>query len=141
MRTKINFLLLGLLMPLITHTAMVDLNFDNLFPVTWYQKGLASTINVWHTLVTVLETNNEQLPLDAILGKLAFGHYCLECMNKEEHVSAEDTAYFIAVIDKVRSLLAMIAVTPVMRDRADCIIDMLLTMHKTLDPLHIPSDI
>ena len=135
------FLMLGLLMPLGMHAAMVDFNFDALFPVTWYQKGLASTINVWHMIVQVLEAHNGQLPLDVILGKLAFGQFCIERMHKEEKTCAEDSAYFIMIVSKIQSLLAAVVVTPVMRDRADCLIDMLVTIQKTLDPLHIPSDI
>jgi hypothetical protein len=138
---KSSFLIIGLLMPFGMHAERVDLNFDTLFPVTWYQKGLASTINVWHMIVQVLEEKNAQLPLDVIQGKLAFGQFCLERMHKEEQIHAEDSAYCLMIVSKIRSLLAMIVVTPIMRDRADCIIEMLDKIQKTLDPLHIPADI
>ena len=138
---KRSFLIIGLLVPIGIHAERIDLNFDALFPVTWYQKGLASTINVWHMIAQVLEAKNVQLPLDLILGKLTFGQFCIEHMHKEEKTDADDSAYFVMIVSKIRSLLAMIVVTPVMRDRADCLIEMLSKIQKTLDPLHIPADI
>ena len=138
---KISFLMIGLCLPCGMQAIPIDLNFDVLFPVTWYQKGLASTINAWHMIEQVLKVHNGQLPLDMIVGKLAFGQFCLERMQQEEQIGAEDSAYFIMLVNKLRFLLAPVVVTPVMRDHADCIIHMLSTLQKTLDPLHIPADI
>lgn len=134
-------LLTGLQMSFGSHAAIVELNFDMLFPITWYQKGLASIINVWHMITQVLEANSELLPFDLILGKLAFGQFCFEHMQKEEQTHDEDRAYCIGVLSKVQSLLAPIVVTPAMRDRADCIGNILSDIQKICDPLEGPADI
>ena len=33
----------------------VNLSFDSLFPKTWYQKGLESSMHVWQSLINVFE--------------------------------------------------------------------------------------
>ena len=128
-------------MPLGIHAAVIDLNFDSLYPETWYQKGLASTMSVWHVIMKNLEEHNAQLPLDVILGKLVFGQFCVERMRREEQIRPEDSTYFVMVMGQIQLLLATVVVTPVMRDRADCIIEMLIKIQKTLDLSHIPADI
>ena len=120
----------------------IDLNFDALFPTTWYEKGLASTMSVWHAMVQILEAdNNKPLPFDAILAKLVFGQFCVERMRQEERIGDEDSNYFMMVVAKIQDLLTMMVITPVMRDRFDCMVDLLLKIQKFLDPSHIPSNI
>lgn len=125
----------------------IDFNFDSLFPKTWYQKGLESTMRAWYTIIQVFEhdgqTDKKQLSFDdALLGRLAFGQFCIESMrNQEEQPVEEDITYFMIVVRKIQDLLAMMVVTPIVHDHIDCMASMLEKMHKTLAPLYIPSDI
>jgi|SRR4030095_66163 len=138
-----SFLMIGLCMPWRIDAELIELNFDTLFPVSWYQKGLVSIIRVWHIIAQVVETRNEQLPLDLMLGTLAFGQFCIERIHTHDRCVSnnEDIMYGIMVVHKIQSLLAMVNVAPAMRDRADCIVDMLVKIEKNFNFLYIPSNI
>ena len=135
---KISSFIGGLCVPLCMRATVINLNFDVLFPMTWYQKGLESAINVWHLLAEVLKADtkaaHEQLPLDTIVCRLAFGQFCIEQMrSKNQQLRAEDSTYFVMVIDKIQSLLAMIIVMPAEYDRFQCVVDTLEKMKKTFN--------
>jgi hypothetical protein len=125
----------------------ISLNFNSLFPATWYQKGLESTVKVWHTIARSLENGSsadrKALLLDDVLvGRLAFGQFCVECMrNQDQQPLDEDVAYFVAVINKIKSLLTMMLVVPIQQDRMYCVATMLEKMQKILVPSYKPSDI
>jgi len=120
----------------------VELNFDALFPITWYEKGLVSTMHVWHMLIKMFEADTKvQLPFDTLLAKLAFGQFCVQRMQHKEKPCNDDINYFLMVVNKIQELLAMIEVMPLIRDHFDCVSDLLLKMKHILDPSQIPSDI
>lgn len=116
-------------------TYQVNLSFDSLFPKTWYQKGLEASMHVWQSLITVFEKNSDgaMLSLDLLLGRLAFAQFCINRMHKEGvPCVADDSAYFSAVLYKVKQLLARITITPKTHDFILCAEDMLEEMEKKL---------
>jgi len=137
------FLMIGLSVSWRVNAALVDLNFDVLYPVSWYQKGLISIISVWHMIAQVVEGDSEQLPLDVMLSTLAFGQFCIERIHTQGQCirNNEDIMYGIMVVHKIQSLLAMVEIVSTMRDRADCILDILEKIEKKFNFLYIPSNI
>ena len=113
----------------------VDLSFDSLFPMTWYQKGLESSLYVWHSLINVFEKDldGSLLSVDLLLSRLAFAQFCINRMNQEgKPCIADDSAYFATVLYKVKQLLTMIVITPKNHDFVLCAEDMIQTMEQKL---------
>ncbi len=80
-------------------------SFDNLFPLTWYEKGMRSILFVWHELKG--PSICTQLCIDICLSKLAFARCCVERIAKEgEQLLEEDRDYCRIVLDKVRTLIS-----------------------------------
>jgi hypothetical protein len=116
-------------------TYPVNLSFDSLFPKTWYQKGLEASMHVWQSLAIVFEKNSDgaMLSLDLLLGRLAFAQFCITRMHKEgAQQLADDTAYFSAVLDRVKRLLALVNLTSKTEDFVLCAEDMIEEMEKQL---------
>jgi len=137
------FLMIGLSASWRVNAELVDLNFDVLYPVSWYQKGLISIISVWHMIAQVVEGHSEQLSCDVMLGKLVFGQFCIEHIHTQDQCVSnnEDIMYGIMIVHKIQSLLAMVEITSTMRDRADCMVDILEKIEKKFNFLYIPSNI
>ncbi len=116
-------------------TYQVNLSFDSLFPKTWYQKGLESSMHVWQSLATVFEKNSDgaMLSLDLLLGRLAFAQFCINRMQKEGvQQLADDSAYFSTVLYKVKRLLALVTITAKTQDFVLCAEDMIEEMERKL---------
>lgn len=81
--------------------------FDVLFPATWYQKGLESSLSVWQTLANACEKRDgDMISFHELLGKLVFTSHCVNRMVNEGVVCLpEDSAYLGAVLDKVKELV------------------------------------
>ena len=128
------FLMIGLSLSWRINAELIELNFDVLYPVSWYQKGLISIISVWHMIAQVVEGHSEQLPCDVMLGALAFGQFCIERIHTQDQCVSnnEDIMYGIMVVHKIQSLLAMVEIASTMRDRSDCVVDMLEKIEKNL---------
>ncbi|HLC06946.1 MAG TPA: hypothetical protein VJJ26_02040 [Candidatus Babeliales bacterium] len=116
----------------------VNLSFDSLFPMTWYQKGLEASLQVWHELADVFNKNGDDtlISCDLLLGKLAFAQFCVNRMIYEgnAHVS-EDIAYFITVLHTLQRLLAMVVITPKTQDFVVCAGEMVVSIQKLLSSL------
>lgn len=116
-------------------TYQVNLSFDSLFPKTWYQKGLEASMHVWQSLANVFDKNSDgaMLSLDMLLGRLAFAQFCITRMHKEgAQCIADDSAYFSVVLDRVKHLLALVAVTSKTEDFIACAEDMITEMETKL---------
>lgn len=119
-----------------TQTYQINLSFDSLFPVTWYQKGLESSMHVWQALINVFEKKSDgaMLSFDLLLGRLAFTQFCINRMHQEGTPRiADDTAYFAAVLSKVKQLLSLVVITPKTHDFVLCAEDMICAMEKSFD--------
>jgi len=113
----------------------VDLSFDSLFPTTWYQKGLESSVYVWQTLINVFDKSSDgaTLSFDLLLGRLAFAQFCINRMNQERMSCIEDdSVYFASVLNKVQQLLALVVITSKTHDFVVCAEDMIQAMQKKL---------
>jgi hypothetical protein len=94
-------------------------------------------------IAQVVEGHSEQLSCDVMLGKLAFGQFCIERIDMQDQCVSnnENIMYGILVVHKIQSLLAMVEIASTMRDRADCIVDILEKIEKKFNFLYIPSNI
>ena len=132
----ITFLIIICFSSLITKTYQINLSFDSLFPMTWYQKGLESSLFVWQTLINFFEKGNDRVVLsfDLLLARLAFAQFCIKRMYQENNMQkADDMTYFVKVLNKVQKLLGMMMVTSGNYDFILCAEDMLQVMHKQLE--------
>jgi hypothetical protein len=118
----------------VIYAFQINCSFNHLFPMTWYQKGLESSLYVWHTLSELFEKNDGlALPYDLLLGKLVFTQFCVDSMIQEGVVCMpEDSAYFAMVLDKIQSLLALIIVTEKTYDFIACARSILCSIQKQL---------
>jgi hypothetical protein len=113
----------------------VSLSFDSLFPKTWYQKGLESSMHVWQSLINVFEKSSDgaSLSFDLLLGRLAFAQFCINRMSQEgTPCFADDSAYFVAVLNKMKQLLGLVVITSKTHDFVLCAEDMIQAMEKKL---------
>lgn len=113
----------------------VNLSFDSLFPMTWYQKGLESSVYVWQALVNVFDKSSDGalLSFDLLLGRLAFAQFCINRMGQEDIPSiAGDNAYFVLVLQKIQQLLALVVITSKTHDFVVCAESMIQSMQKML---------
>lgn len=116
----------------------LNLSFDSLFPVRWYQKGLESSLSVWQTLTQVFEKNGDvsSVPCNALLGKLSYARFCINHMIHEEVVCIpEDSAYFVMILHKIQDLLAIVVVNEKTHDFVLCASEMIVEMQKQLSEL------
>jgi len=118
------------------------LSFNTLFPATWYEKGLNSTISVWHKVCNVLDNKNEIHvieELDIILGRFAFAYFCLEKMHQnKQSVMDEDIIYFANLLHRIEDRLSTEGVDAVYQDRIDCLIRVVAMMKSRLQ---VPSNV
>jgi hypothetical protein len=140
MKKSLKILLInGILILCCTSSAInayqVNISFDSLFPKTWYQKGLESSMHVWQTLINVFEKSSDGavLSFDLLLGRLAFAQFCINRMGQEgAPCIADDSAYFVAVLNKTKQLLGLVVITPKTHDFVLCAEDMIQAMEKKL---------
>ena len=114
----------------------VNLSFDSLFPMTWYQKGLESSLSVWQALVNVFDKSSDSalLSFDLLLGRLAFAQFCIARMYQDGvPCIADDSIYFSTVLHKVKQLLNLIVITPENRDYVFCVDSMIQAMQQQLN--------
>lgn len=88
----------------------ITVNFDSLFPVTWYQKGLQAAIYVWHVLADACKGNPVTVDLpNNVLSKLALVQFSVGRMVKDRVCClSEDKAYFGAVLNKIKELVGCV---------------------------------
>jgi len=118
-----------------TRTHLVNLSFDSLFPMTWYQKGLESSLYVWQSLIDNVNktTDAASLSCDVLLGRLAFAQFCLNRMQQmNESAIDDDIAYFTMVVRKIDQLFSLIVVTPITEDFIACAQDLIISMEQKL---------
>lgn len=111
--------------------------FESIFPKTWYQKGLESSISIWQLLSTAFEKNQESERLfDLILARLAFTQFCINRM-KQAGITClpEDSVYFEAVLHKVKDLVEDIVVTDENEDFILCTQEMIAILQKQVNGL------
>lgn len=131
----ISFLIIVCCTSSIIKAYQINLSFDSLFPMTWYQKGLESSLFVWQTLVSIFDKSSDGalLSFDSLLARLAFAQFCINRMRQDNMPCiADDNAYFVMVLNKVQNLLGMVVVTPINHDLVICAEDMIQTMRKQL---------
>lgn len=112
------------------------LSFDSLFPMTWYQKGLESSLYVWQTLIDEVDKNNghSSFSYDVLLGKLAFAQFCLNRMHQMNEVCvADDVAYFATVVQKIQQLFSVMMTNNKTEDFIACAADILTSMQQKLN--------
>lgn len=109
--------------------------FDSVFPVTWYQKCLETSLSVWQALVQAFEKNDgTEIHFYELLGKLVFAQFCINWMVKEGVVCLpEDSAYLGVVLNKVRGLVDMIVVDDENNDVILCIHDVIVSIEQQLN--------
>ena len=93
--------------PVLSQSHSIKIPFDNLLPVTWYQKGLESSLSVWQKLLDAQQGVSEEGELFAILlGKLAFAQFCVQRMAQDKVGSLqEDESYFKKILGRIQRLL------------------------------------
>ena len=131
----ISFLIITCCTSSIIKTYQINLSFDSLFPMTWYQKGLESSLFVWQTLVSIFDKSSDGalLSFDSLLARLAFAQFCINRMHQERMPCiADDNAYFVMVLNKVQNLLGTVAITSINHDLVLCAEDMIQAMRKQL---------
>lgn len=112
-------------------------SFEAIFPRTWYQKGLESSLFIWQLLSTVFEKNQETERLcEIILARLAFTQFCINRMQYVEvEYLSEDISYFEMVLNKVKVLVEDIAITDENEDFVLCIQEMITILQKQVSIL------
>lgn len=136
--TRIHVWIIGILFYCTSATInayQIELSFDSLFPRTWYQKGLESSLSVWQSLVDVFEKSSDStlLSFDPLLAKLTFAQFCINRMYQEGALcDADDNAYFVMVLNKIQQLLGFVAITPKNHDFVVCANEMVQAMQQKL---------
>lgn len=122
-------------MTTITQAHTIDLSFDSLFPMTWYQKGLESSLSVWQTLIDTVNktTDAASLSCDQLLGRLAFAQFCISRMQQSERTIDDDIIYFAKVVRKIQQLFSLMSVTPKTEDFIICAQDLITSMQQKLN--------
>jgi hypothetical protein len=113
----------------------MNISFDSLFPMTWYQKGLESSMYVWSLLLDVFEKKSDaaSLSFDTLLSRLAFAQFCVNRMNQDRSLAAvQDTVYFARVLHKVKSLLDAVSISAQTHDFVLCADDLISQMQQNL---------
>jgi hypothetical protein len=129
----LSFLVIFLCASSIIKAHQINLSFDSLFPMTWYQKGLESSLYAWQLLVEACGNNEVALPFDVLISRLALAQFSINRMLQEKVACApEDITYLVAVLSKVQSLVATIVVTHQTQDFVDCATDMIGSMQQQL---------
>ena len=103
--------------------------------MTWYQKGLESSLYVWQSLIDNVNktTDAASLSCDVLLGRLAFAQFCLNRMQQmNESAIDDDIAYFTMVVRKIDQLFSLIVVTPITEDFIACAQDLIISMEQKL---------
>jgi len=131
---KYLFLVLFLCASCIVQAYQLNTAFDSLFPLTWYQKGLETSLSVWQKLVQSFEKNdNSKVIDDSLLGVLAYIQFCVNHMKQENVVNLnEDKDYFVMVLHKIKELVDMIIVTQENEDFVLCAQGMVLDIQKQI---------
>lgn len=112
--------------PLLADT--VNVSFNTLFPVTWYQKALTFSLLTWQQLADCMIDNNPtaQIPFEEIAGRLACVQFCLNRMKQSAVVLLdEDRDYMRMVLRKIKDLVGMLVVTKKNEDFLGCILEMI----------------
>src|SRR5438105_3759583 len=81
----------------------INLSFNSLFPVTWYQKALTFSLLIWQQLADFMIDNNPAapIPFEEIVGRLACAQFCLNRMIQNTAVLLdEDRDYMQMVLRK-----------------------------------------
>ena len=119
----------------VTQTTSIDLSFDSLFPMTWYQKGLEASLYVWQTLVDSIHKTSDatSLSCDLLLGRLAFAQFCINRMQQmNEPAVDDDIAYFATVAHKIQQLCSLVVITSKTEDFIACADDMIISIQQKL---------
>jgi len=124
----------GLLGITFTKTNSLTLSFDSLFPLTWYQKGLESSLHIWQTLATMVENNDDKQMISYdILGRLTFIYFCVNRMQQENRsYIADDIMYLLAVLEKIQQLLKLMIPTSLTHDFLACADEIIVSMCEKL---------
>lgn len=118
-----------------TRTTCIDLSFDSLFPMTWYQKGLQTSLHVWQTLIDDFHKTSDAVSLsaDLLLGRLAFAQFCINRMQQlNEPAIDDDIVYFATVVRKIEQLFSVMAITSTTEDFIACAHDMIISIEQKL---------
>ena len=113
------------------------ISFDSLFPVTWYQKGLASSMRTWHMLNEYFDkVIDEAVVYDRLLAGLVYAQFCINRMIKEENACLrEDAFYFEMVLQKLQGLIEMVVVIDENENFIMCAQEMIVVMQQQLSQL------
>lgn len=116
----------------ISQSYQLNVPFDSLFPMTWYQKGLEASLSVWQKLIHCAENNiDPQVSSNELLGLLARTLFCIDRMKQEGVVCmAEDKDYFVEVMNTIKNLISVIVITPGNEDFILCAQGMILDIQQ-----------
>ena len=93
----------------------ISLSFDSLFPSSWYEKALYSSMHVWGNLQDLqsmdpyrLHPEQHGVLLDAMLGRMVFAQFCLENMMQDELqvVFSDDVVYLKNIMNKIEQAVS-----------------------------------
>ncbi len=104
-----------LMVNIYVYAERMSLSFDVLFPSSWYEKALYSSMHVWGNLQDLQTMNPYQLHpeqhgvlLDAMLGRMVFAQFCLEHVMQDESsvVFSDDVVYLKNIMDKIEQTVS-----------------------------------
>jgi hypothetical protein len=114
-------------------------SFDELFPVSWYEKVLNSTTSAWgmiskHDPLSLLTTKD----LTVLIGQCAFAAFCVDSMQNDQCVSSEDKEYLKSLLYRIKNRLATHAIENQKKDYIHCLEQIIIAMDRNL---HSPCNI
>lgn len=120
-----------------------QLNFDSLYPKSWYAKATENCVQVWGTLdqlsqkkITVARQSFQYI--DRAIGQLVFAQSCLEHMTRgKSQPSVENIHYLSRVVGTIADRYHRLP--QIDEDRLDCLKNRILKVQKKVEQL-LPKD-
>jgi hypothetical protein len=102
----------------------INISFDQLFPVGWYQKTMQSLAVVWHILTDTLHSRDhaQLFPMNSILAQLALARFYSGRIAQEKVVLIdEDREHVRNMVHKVKEMVDRIVVGENNEDFIECV--------------------
>jgi hypothetical protein len=109
----------------------------NLFPVSWYERGMHTTIMMLDDFAKRGDQVVDSNSFDVILGRCAFADFCFTRMNQERQaIITEDSRYVLAILDTLKDKISNN--DSIEKERAECFFFIVDRIEKQLKT---PNDI
>lgn len=131
---KLYFFLIFFFSTCVTKPQEIQLSFDSLFPLSFFEQALRATMQVWHILKDENFTSNQQCTTmyDQMLGQLTSAHFCLKQMySTNQAVHGEDMRYLHALLQEVKHGI-MAHETDLPDQRVVCMVSVIEKMQRIL---------